>query len=54
MNILQVKKYYFFNQKQIIEQTKFVYSPLEKSFDKQTEKHAGASNSQDISIKKMN
>ena len=43
---------FFFYQKQIIEQTKFVYSPLEKSFDKQTEKQAGASNSQDIFNKK--
>ena len=52
MNILQVKKYFLFYQKQIIEQTKFVYSHLEKCFDKQTEKQAGASNSQDIFNKK--
>ena len=34
MNILQVKKYY--HQKQIIEQAKIPYSPLDKAFEKQT------------------
>ena len=36
MNILQVKKYS--NQRQIKEQANFVYSPLEKAFEKQTKK----------------
>ena len=40
------------NQKQIIEQVKFVCSPLGKSFEKQTEKQAGALKSLDLSNKK--
>ena len=32
------------NQRQIIEQAKFVYSPLGKAFEKQIEKHVGAIN----------
>ena len=36
MNILQVKKILPSNQKQIIEQAKFTYSPLGKAFEKQT------------------
>ena len=36
MNILQVKKILLSNQKQIIEQAKFTYSPLGKAFEKQT------------------
>ena len=36
MNILQVKKIFPSNQKQIIEPAKFTYSPLEKAFEKQT------------------
>ena len=35
MNILQVKKYYLLI-KNIIEQAKFTYSPLRKTFEKQT------------------
>ena len=34
-NILQVKKYYLLI-KEVIEQAKFVYSPLRKAFEKQT------------------
>ena len=32
------------NQRQIIEQTKFSYSPLEKALEKQVEKQIGAIN----------
>ena len=37
-NILQVKKYYLLpcNQRQIIGQAKFTYSPLRKAFENQT------------------
>ena len=35
MNILQVKKILQSNQKQMIEQAKFTYSPLGKAFEKQ-------------------
>ena len=38
MNILQAKILPS-NQKQIIEQAKFTYSPLGKALEKQTEKH---------------
>ena len=38
MNIWLVKKYWQFNQKQIIELAKFTYSPLEKVFQKKTKK----------------
>ena len=34
MNILQVRKYYLFNQKQMIEQAKFTYPPLGKASEK--------------------
>ena len=37
------------NQRQIIEQAKFAYSPLRKVFGKQTEKQIGAINSLDFS-----
>ena len=40
------------NQTQIIEQVKFVCSPLRKSFEKQTEKQVGALKSLDLSNKK--
>ena len=36
MNYLQVKRYCLFDQRQIIEQTKFTYSPWGKAFEKQT------------------
>ena len=36
MNTLLVKKYFYSNQRQIIEQAKFTYSPLGKAFEKQT------------------
>ena len=36
MNILQVKQKVPSNQRQIIEQAKFTYSPLGKAFEKQT------------------
>ena len=39
------------NQRQTIEQAKFVYSPLEKAFEKQTEKQASAIKSQELSNK---
>ena len=35
MNTLLVKKYFPSNQRQIIEQAKFTYSPLGKAFEKQ-------------------
>ena len=41
-----------FNQRQIIEQAKFPYSPLRKAFGKQTEKQVHAIKLQDISNKK--
>ena len=40
------------NQRQIIEQAKFAYSPLGKAFEKQTEKHVGALKSVKTSNKK--
>ena len=40
------------NQKQIIEQGKFAYSPLGKVFEKQTEKQVGAIKSLDVFNKK--
>ena len=51
MNILQVKKMPS-NQRQIIEQSKFAYSPLAKAFEKQTKKQVGAMKALDISDKK--
>ena len=39
----------YFNQRQIIEQAKFAYSPLGKAFEKQTEKQVDAIESLDIS-----
>ena len=36
MNYLQVKRYCLFDQRQIIEQAKFTYSPSGKAFEKQT------------------
>ena len=41
-----------FNQRKIIEQAKFAYSPLGKAFKKQTEKQVGALKSLDLSNKK--
>ena len=40
------------NQRQIIEQAKFAYSPLEKAFEKQIEKQVGVLKSLDLSSKK--
>ena len=40
------------NQRQIIEQGKFAYSPLGKVFEKQTEKQVGAIKSLDVFNKK--
>ena len=40
------------NQRQIIEQAKFTYSPLGKAFDKQTEKQIGSLKSLDLFNKK--
>ena len=40
------------NQRQIIEQAKFAYTPLGKAFEKQTEKQVGALKSIDLSNKK--
>ena len=40
------------NQRQIIEQVKFAYSPLGKALKKQTEKQVGAIKSLDLSSKK--
>ena len=40
------------NQRQIIEQAKFAYSPFGKAFEKQTEKQVGALKSLDFSNKK--
>ena len=42
------------NQRQIIEQVKFVYSPSEKTFKKQIEKRVRAIKPLDLSNKKMN
>ena len=42
----------FSNERQIIGQAKFAYSPLRKAFEKQTEKQIGALNSLDFSNKK--
>ena len=36
INVLQVKKIFLSNQKQIIRQAKFIYSPLGKAIEKQT------------------
>ena len=41
-----------FNQRQIIEQAEFSYSPLGKAFEKQTDKQIGAVKSLNISNKK--
>ena len=41
-----------FNQRQIREQAKFAYSPLEKAFEKQTERQIDPKKSLDISNKK--
>ena len=41
-----------FNQRKIIEQAKFAYSPLGKALKKQTEKQVGALKSLDLSNKK--
>ena len=43
-----------FNQRQIIEQAKFVYSPLVIAFEKQTEKQVNAIKSLGMVVKKMN
>ena len=40
------------NQREIIEQAKFAYTPLGKAFEKQTEKQVGALKSLDLSNKK--
>ena len=40
------------NQREIIEQAKFAYTPLGKAFEKQTEKEVGALKSLDLSNKK--
>ena len=40
------------NQRQIIEQAKFAYSPLEKAFEKQIEKQVGVLKSLDLSNNK--
>ena len=42
------------NQRQIIEQAKFAYSPLGKAFEKQTEKQVGPLKSLELSNKNMN
>ena len=42
-----------FNQRQIIGQAKFAYSPLEKNFEKQTGKHVDAIKSLDTSNDKL-
>ena len=42
------------NQRQLIEQAKFAYSPLRKLYEKQTEKQIGAKNSWTFLIKKIN
>ena len=42
-----------FNQRQIIEQAKFAYFLLGKTFEKQREKQVDAINSLDISNKKI-
>ena len=36
MNFLQVKKYYPRDQRRVIEQAKFAYSPSRNTFEKQT------------------
>ena len=41
-----------FTQRQIIEQTKFSYSPLGKAFEKQTKKQVGSIKSLNLSNKK--
>ena len=41
-----------FNERQVIEQAKFAYSPLGKAFEKQTEKQVGPRESLDHSNKK--
>ena len=48
MDILQVKRMLPSNQRQIVEQVKFEYSPLGKALDKQTEKQVGAIKSLDL------
>ena len=42
------------NQEQIIEKAKFVYSPLGKAFEEQTENYVGVIKSLELSTKKMN
>ena len=42
------------NQRQIIEQAKFAYSPLGKAFEKQTEKQVGPLKSLELSNKNTN
>ena len=42
------------SQREIIEQTKFTYSPLGKAFQKLTKKQFGALKSVDVSNKKIN
>ena len=51
MNILHVKKMLPSNQKQIIEQPNFTYSPLEKSFKKQTKTIKGQGEEQFDALK---
>ena len=52
MFLLRSEVSYIFFQMQITEQAKFVYSPLGKAFEKQTEKQVGAIKSLDLSNKK--
>ena len=42
------------NQEQIIEKGKFVYSPLGKAFEEQTENYVGVIKSLELYTKKMN
>ena len=51
MNILHLKKYCLFNKRQIIEQGKLAYSPLGRTFEKQTKKQVGAIESLTFSTK---
>ena len=50
-NYLTCKETSLFNQRQIVEQAKFAYSPLGKALEKQTQKQVAALKSLDTSNK---
>ena len=53
-NILQVEKYYFSDQKRIIEKAKFDYSSVRKTFEKQTKAIQDQGDKQIVIVKESN